>query len=126
MMSAALSNSKLSLKKFKYCTVDTLISEDSTEVKVKNKGGRPRKVKPDLIIEDKKLFPFVKVNENFDPKDPKCSQRFMCSFCNQLYQGRLHCFRHLNNSHHTEIITIITKPDYKPESNNLSYDCKNR
>ena len=82
---------------------------------------RSGKIRPHFRIENKRLLPFIKINSNEESK-----QRFVCTICNRLYREKMICLKHLNNFHHDEVISIITKPDYKPETNMLSYDCKNR
>ena len=60
----------------------------------KKKVGRPKKERPEEEIEEGKLFPFIKFNEN---------NKFLCTFCNQDYLSRTHCFLHMNQNHQDEI-----------------------
>ena len=82
---------------------DNIIIEDDFEIKVKNKIGRPKKVRPEITIEERGLLPFMNINKNKDSK-----QRFICSLCNESYIAKRNCLRHLNYTHHDEITTIIT------------------
>ena len=82
---------------------DNIIIEDDFEIKVKNKIGRPKKVRPEITIEERGLLPFMNINKNKDSK-----QRFICSLCNESYIAKRNCLRHLNYTHHDEITSIIT------------------
>ena len=83
--------------------------------------GRPKKDRPDEIIEDAKLFPFVKTGEN--------DKRFYCAICPQSYNGRRHLLTHLNQNHFTEIKEKIASTPIDPTVNantNLKEDCERK
>ena len=90
-------------------------TDGDIEQKIRRSVGRPKKVNPEDIIENDKLFPFIKVTEN---------KGFECSFCNQSYPERRKLFRHFNVSHHSEIKSIA---DFNTESRPIQvYDCKKK
>ena len=60
---------------------------DLNEEKVKNKGGRPKKERPEVGIEGFRLFPYMKVLEN---------KRFECQICKCSCETRHNLFTHIN------------------------------
>ena len=102
-----------------YMKNDNIVKDNDGKQKVKGKKGRPKIVRPDLKIEIKRLLPFIERNSDKDSK-----QRFVCSLCNKKYIEKEIILRHLNNYHQNEIISTITKPDYRPKTQMESYVCK--
>ena len=62
---------------------NNVIKDDAGKEKVKGKLGRPKRVKPDFKIDNKRLLPVIELNSDKDSR-----QRFVCSLCNQLYIGK--------------------------------------
>ena len=83
--------------------------------------GRPKKDRPEGVIEDAKLFPFVKTSDT--------DKRFYCAICPQSYKGRRHLLTHLNQNHHNEIKEKIASTPVDPSVNpntNLKEDCERK
>ena len=102
---------------FNFCDLNFFQNPYEGAIKqgVRKSVGRPKKLNPQDIIENEKLFPFIKASG---------SKGFDCSFCNRSFPGRRKLFRHFNVCHYSEIKSIS---DFNTDPNPKQiYDCKNR